>query len=294
MSKKVSRQFSPKNSCPICGKNDISKFWAMRGYRLFHCLNCDMIWDPFPPASAESIYNETYFVNENPKGGYANYFYGMNINKRTFRERIKRINKKVGTTGKMLDIGSALGDSLLEAEKLGWKNLFGVELSKYAASESRKRGLNVNNGTLESARYKSNYFDIVTLQDVIEHLENPKSVLKEVYRILRPGGCVYIVTPDIGGLWQKFLGSLWYHYKPGEHLMYFSQKTLAQILGNTGFNNIETKKTYHVMSLEYIFNRLRYYSPWLFEFLLKLTKNNFLGRLSFRVYAGEIEGWGGK
>ena len=48
------------------------------------------------------------------------------------------------------------------------------------------------------------------------------------------------------------------------------------------------------MSLEYIFNRLRYYLPWFFEFMLTLTGENFVGKLSFKVYSGEIEGWGQK
>jgi 2-polyprenyl-3-methyl-5-hydroxy-6-metoxy-1,4-benzoquinol methylase len=294
MLKEVSQPSSQKSKCPVCDSHNFIKFWAMPGYRLLRCLNCGMVWDPFPIANIESIYNENYFINENPKGGYANYFYGMNINKRTFRERIQRIDKKVSTAGRMLDVGSALGDSLLEARKLGWKNLYGVELSEYAATESRKRGLDIKRGNLKSAGYQQNFFDVVTLQDVIEHVQNPKEETKEIHKILRPGGYIFIVTPDMGGLWHKLLGSLWYHYKPGEHIMYFSQKTLARILESSGFINIETRQTYHIMSLEYIFNRLRYYAPGFFEFLLRLTEKNFLGKMSLRVYTGEIEGWGQK
>jgi SAM-dependent methyltransferase len=218
----------------------------------------------------------------------------MNINKRTFYERIERINKKVSNKGKMLDVGSALGDSLLAARTLGWKDLYGVELSGYAVTESRRRGLSIIRGTLKSAHYKPNYFNVITLQDVIEHVKDPAGETKEIYRVLKPGGFVFIVTPDIGGFWHRLLGPSWYHYKPGEHIMYFSQKTLAKVLRDSGFKNIETRKTYHVMSLEYIFNRLRYYAPGFFELLLKLIGKNFLGKMSFRVYAGEIEGWGQK
>jgi 2-polyprenyl-3-methyl-5-hydroxy-6-metoxy-1,4-benzoquinol methylase len=283
-----------KFKCPVCNNNDLRKFWAMPGYKLAKCLNCGMVWDLFPPEDLESVYGENYFINDNPKGGYTNYFEGMNINKRTFYERVKRINKKVGSKGKMLDVGSALGDSLTEAKKLGWKNLYGVELSDYAAKESRKRGLDIKTGTLYSAKYPSNYFDVVTLQDVIEHVKDPVEEIKEIKRVLKPGGYVFLVTPDVGGLWAKLLGPLWYHYKPGEHIMYFSQKTLGKILRDAKFKNVETRRTYHVMSLNYVFSRLRYYAPWIFELLLKLTKDNFLGKISFRVYAGEIEGWGQK
>jgi 2-polyprenyl-3-methyl-5-hydroxy-6-metoxy-1,4-benzoquinol methylase/Zn ribbon nucleic-acid-binding protein len=294
MLKEASKQFLQKSKCPICQNSKIEKYWAMPGYRLAKCLSCGMVWDTFPPENLEYVYSENYFINDNPKGGYANYFEGMNINKRTFYERIKRINKKLDNKEKMLDVGSALGDSLLEARKLGWKDLYGVELSKYAVDESRKRGLSIKLGTLESAKFPSGYFDIVTLQDVIEHIKNPKADMTEIYRILKPGGFVFVVTPDIGGLWHKLLGSFWYHYKPGEHIMYFSQKTLRKVLQDSNFKNIETKRTYHVMSLEYVFNRLRYYAPCFFESLMKAIRNNFLGKLSFKVYAGEIEGWGQK
>lgn len=280
--------------CPICDSKNSKKFWAMRGYKLAKCSDCGMVWDPFPPESLEAVYSKNYFVNENPKGGYANYFEGMNINKRTFFERVKRINKKLDGKGRMLDVGSALGDSLVEAKKLGWKDVYGVELSEYAAKESKKRGLNIKIGTLKDAKYPSNYFDVVTLQDVIEHVEDPVSEMKEIYRILKPGGYVFLVTPDIGGLWLKLLGHLWYHYKPGEHIMYFSQNTLRKALEDSGYKNIETHRTYHVMSTEYIFNRLRYYAPLLFETLIKLSSKNFIGKIAFRVYAGEIEGWGQK
>lgn len=283
-----------KIECPVCTSKKYEKYWAMKGYRLARCLSCGMVWDMFPPENLELVYTKNYFVNENPKGGYANYFEGMNINKRTFYERIKRINNKVLVRDKMLDVGSALGDSLTEAKKLGWKNVYGVELSSYAASESRKRGLNIKTGDLKSAKYPSNYFDVVTLQDVIEHVQKPVIETAEIYRVLKPGGYVFMVTPDMSGIWAMFLGSQWYHYKPGEHIMYFSQKSLSKVLSGAGFKNIESRKTYHVMSLEYIFNRLRYYAPAFFEFLIRLIKNSSIAKMSFRIYSGEIECWGQK
>jgi 2-polyprenyl-3-methyl-5-hydroxy-6-metoxy-1,4-benzoquinol methylase len=286
--------FRSKLVCPLCSSGKVKKFWAMQGYRLVRCLSCTMVWDPFPPENLESVYNENYYVNDNPKGGYANYFKGMNINRKTFVERIKRINKKVVDKDRMLDVGSALGDSLVEARKLGWQELYGVELSNYAAEKSKKRNLRINTGTLTSVKYRSNYFDVVTLQDVIEHVKDPTAEINEVRRILKPGGYIFIVTPDVDGIWAKILGQLWYHYKPGEHIMYFSQKSLGKFLNANGFINVETRKTYHIMSVEYILNRLKYYSPLIFEVMLKLFGNNSLGKISFKVYSGEIETWGQK
>ena len=280
--------------CPVCDARKFNVFWAMHDYKLARCLVCGMVWDSCPPKDLESFYNKSYFLNSNPKGGYANYFEGMAINRRTFYERIKRINQRIVKKEKMLDVGSALGDSLVEAKRLGWKDLYGVELSKYAANQSKKKKLKISIGSLRSAKYPSNYFDVVTLQDVIEHFKDPAREVNEIYRILEPGGIVFIVTPDVDGIWSQLLKKMWYHYKPGEHIMYFSQNTLKRILSNHRFKNIETRKTYHVMSVEYILNRLKYYSPFVFGILLKLTKNNIIGKTSFKVYSGEIEAWGQK
>ncbi len=280
--------------CPLCGKIKISKFWAMPGYKLARCVSCGMVWDYFPPDNLELQYEENYFNNDNPKGGYSNYFAGMSINRKTFRERIKRINNKVKNKGRLLDVGCAFGDCLLEAIDLGWNDVRGVELSTYAYKLAKQKGLNIINSKLESKTYPKNYFDVVTSQDVIEHIPSFSSHLKNIHTVLRPGGIVFIVTPDIGGSWRRLLGRFWYHYKPGEHVVYFSEKTIARALKNAGFNEIKTAKTYHIMSLEYILNRLRYYSPLIFGALHGIIVKTPLKSMSFKVYSGELEAWAQK
>lgn len=280
--------------CPVCGKSKNKIFWGQRGYPLAKCGNCSMVWDYQFEQENEAQYEKLYFKNDNPKGGYANYFDGMAINKKTFAHRLKKIEKKLGKKGKLLDVGCALGDCLMVARDLGWEDCQGLELSEYASSFAKKRGLNVSRGTLFSKKFPKNYFDVVTMFDVIEHVDDPIKQLKEIYRILKPGGIVLLVTPDIGGFWSKLLGSNWYHYKPGEHLLYFSQEPTCLALKKVGFKKIQTYKTFHVMSLEYIFNRLRFYSPVLFGTMLKVARKSNLKNLPFRVYAGELEAWGVK
>ncbi|MEJ2347913.1 MAG: methyltransferase domain-containing protein, partial [Patescibacteria group bacterium] len=158
--------------CPVCKSKEYKKFWAMSGYRLARCNRCGMVWDFFPPNNLVTQYTKTYFINENPKGGYSNYFEGMGVNKRTFSSRLKRIAKKYGK-GKLLDVGCALGDCLIEAKKLGWKDAEGLELSDYAYKFAKKRGLKVKKGVLKDSGYPKETFDVVTYQDVIEHVTDP-------------------------------------------------------------------------------------------------------------------------
>lgn len=266
----------------------------MPGYRLAKCNRCETVWDPLPPEQLIPLYTESYFINENPKGGYANYYEGMRINRKTFSNRLEKIEKKLGKTGKLLDVGCALGDFLIEAKARGWDKAEGIEISHYAAKIATKRGIKATEGTLTGNSYAEKSFDIITFQDVIEHLPNPLKELRTTYKILKSGGFVFLVTPDVGSFWAKMLGPLWYHYKPYEHLIYFSEKNMKRALEEVGFENIDIRKTYHILSLEYILNRLRYYFPSIFELLLKVIKRAPFKNIPFKLYIGEIEAWGQK
>lgn len=283
-----------KISCPICGSKKFITFQAMKKYFLYQCKECGMVWDPYPPKHLNRQYNKNYFINQNSKGGYANYFEGIAINKKTFIERLKMINKKMGYKGKLLDIGCAFGDCLVMAKNMGWKNPEGLELSRYAYNFAKEKGIKVKNGNLEKINYPQNNFDIVTIQDVIEHVKNPLEDLRKIHKILKPKGWVFIVTPNIEGKWSKLLGSFWYHYKPGEHVLYFSPKSINNALKKTGFVNIKIKGTYHIMSLGYILNRLRYYFPVFSLFLLNLIKKTPFHDLTLKLYTGELEAWAQK
>jgi len=262
----------------------------MKGYQLVKCKDCNFVWDSFSPENLLTQYDKTYYINSNPKGGYANYNEGMRINRKTFSDRLKKIEKKHGK-GVLLDVGCALGDCLMEAKKLGWKNTLGLEVSEYACKKAIKRSLNIKNGKLSKNTFPAESFDIVLYQDVLEHISDPFRELIKVKRVLKKGGLLFIVTPDIGGWWSKLLGSLWYHYKPVEHVSYFSKRSLKRVLLKAGFNNIEIQGTYHVLSVEYILNRLRYYSPFVFGGFLNIIKKTPIKNMSFKAYTGEIEAW---
>lgn len=281
-----------KLKCPICGGADTSKYWVASGYRLSRCSSCSMVWDHAPLDNLELQYGENYFSNDNPKGGYANYVEGMAINRKTFEDRIKKLEKILGRKGSLLDIGCALGDCVQIAEKRGW-DAYGLELSEFAVKIAKKKKLKIFQGTLEESKLpKDLRFDVVMMQDVIEHVRDPLAELRRIKKVLKPGGVVFLVTPDIGGLWHTILRSSWYHYKQGEHIMYFSNKSLSKALELLGYSGVECHKTYHVMSLGYIANRLKFYNPRIFDLFGTLVSKTRFKNIPFRVYAGEIEAWG--
>lgn len=280
------------SKCPLCNKARPGKFEATPNYHLSKCHSCQMVWDPRPPKNLIAQYQESYFVNDNPKGGYANYFEGVQNNDKTFKHRLKKIAQRVHNKSNLLDVGAALGDFLFAARKLGWKNLTGVEISSYGCQFAKSRKLKVYQGTLENLPV-TKQFSVITSQDVIEHVTDPIPELERIYKRLRPGGLLMIVTPDITSWWSKVLSRYWYHYKPGEHVVYFSTTTMHQALTQTGFTNIVVQPTQHFMSLEYIFNRLRVYSP-LFTLLHTITRHTPLKNFQVKIDTGELEAWANK
>lgn len=275
--------------CPLCSQSRAAKIRISKVYRLSRCRSCQMIWDPSPPADLISQYQESYFRNDNPKGGYANYFEGVANNNKTFAYRLRRIAKRVRVKSNLLDVGAALGDFLLAARKLGWTKLSGVEVSTYGCQFAASRRLKLHQGTLKDIP-STKQFSVITSQDVIEHVTDPLVELKQIYQHLRPGGLLYLVTPDITSWWSKILGPYWYHYKPGEHVVYFSSQTIYQALTLTGFQNISVQPTQHFMSLEYIINRLRVYSP-IFSWLHTIIRRTSLKNYQVKINTGELEAW---
>jgi SAM-dependent methyltransferase len=70
---------------------------------------------------------------------------------------------------------------------------------------------------------------------VIEHLPNPEKVMEEIRRILRPGGCVYVLTPNAGGLSSRLLKAQWEAAEPDDHVILYQYQTLRRLLEDRGF-----------------------------------------------------------
>lgn len=104
-------------------------------------------------------------------------------------------------------------------------------------------------------------FDIVLACDVIEHVEQPNIFLKHVQRVLKPGGKLFVSTPDADSLVARILGSYWHHYN-GYHLSYFSRKTIAMLAGRCGFDKVGFARLPRLMSAGYI---VKYACDFLFR-----------------------------
>jgi len=144
----------------------------------------------------------------------------------TFDKRLRELASLEYKTGKLLDLGCAFGFFLAKAEKIGFET-YGIDISKLAikkATKNCKAKLYQLDISKEKLPFTANFFDVVTMFDTLEHLENYTFALKEIIRVLKKGGVLYIQSPS-GKRWAV----------DPTHLNYFTDKILKLILERSGF-----------------------------------------------------------
>lgn len=142
--------------------------------------------------------------------------------------------------GELLDIGCGNGHFLSTAKSCGWR-VCGLDPDAKAVANARHKGLHVLQGGLEQFNGQENVFDIITLHHVIEHVHDPVTTLKNCYRLLKPGGCLWLETPNIDSLGHKHYARDWRGLEPPRHLVLFNQAALSLLVKKAGFDNLNWK-----------------------------------------------------
>jgi SAM-dependent methyltransferase len=159
---------------------------------------------------------------------------------RDYRSTKKLLSQKFPERGTFVEIGCGMGFLLNSFREDGW-NIIGVEpnagLCMYA---QREFGLTTLVGTLEDAKFDSDYADVAAMMHVIEHVPDPMSTFKEVYRILKPNGCFVVETPRYDTLIFKILGRRERSLSCDGHIYFFTTDTLAKMAINAGFKIART------------------------------------------------------
>src|SRR5262249_34587072 len=132
-----------------------------------------------------------------------------------------------------------MGHFMAFAREQGW-NVYGVECSRHAADYGYKRwGLGIQPVCdLREARLPDNHFDACVLIDVAAHLPYPRVALPEVFRLLKPGGMVYVTTRNFGSFRSLLLREEWPAVIPSAHLYYFADISLRKLLACIGFTEV--------------------------------------------------------
>lgn len=157
--------------------------------------------------------------------------------------------------GRLLDVGCATGDFMTVAKK--YYVVEGLEISQWSADIALGRGFNVHKKRL-SALDGRELYDVITLWGVIEHFEKPAEEVREIFRLLKPGGIVCLWTGDVGCLLSRVLGRKWWNVV-GQHIQFFSRTSLLRLFVQEGFQKEWIGIYPYVMSREVILQSLGRY-----------------------------------
>jgi 2-polyprenyl-3-methyl-5-hydroxy-6-metoxy-1,4-benzoquinol methylase len=224
---------------------------------IVRCRHCGLVYAN--PRWESSVVRESYSAVQDPT--YVEEREGRVL---TFQRNLKPFEDLVAPnshTRRLLDIGCHIGVMVELAQKAGW-DAWGVEPSTWAAEEARKRSLNVLTGTLGEAQLPADSFDVVTMWDVIEHLTDPAAEIRQIHRVLKPGGIFAVHTIDIESWFARLMGKRW-PWLMEMHLYYFSPQTLGRMVEQTGFQVIRSSAQGRFLRLGYLATRLGPYSTFL-------------------------------
>jgi 2-polyprenyl-3-methyl-5-hydroxy-6-metoxy-1,4-benzoquinol methylase len=141
--------------------------------------------------------------------------------------------------GNVLDVGCGDGRLLRAFAGLGVApdRLFGVELDARAVKAGRAQGFQIEQKRFEDTDYPDGFFHLIVLQQVIEHVSDPRGMIEKLGRVLAPQGAVIVETPNIAS-WDHslFRRRYWGGYHIPRHFFLFGKHSLRRLLEQCGFD----------------------------------------------------------
>jgi len=222
-------------------------------YPLLRCITCNLLRIHPQPTDEElaAAYSDTYRPHTRP---------GLSGKAKGWLEQrsVRQLWRLLGPPRRVLDVGCATGDLLLAIRRSGNPNVTGVEPGERAATIAHSHGLDVRVGMLEDAAFDDASFDTIILSHTIEHVRDPIATLREIHRVLAPGGSLILWLPNGDSIEARVLGRRWIGYDPPRHLTTFSTATLTRALETTGFR--VTQIRHEAVGLEWV---------WAFRYWLR-------------------------
>ena len=259
-------------ACPSCRSRSLATRWMIRGFTITACRDCDLVFvkERISPAQLKQYYADVHdVVYDDDNAACLAYYYKI---------LQREIDRRLPEKGRILDVGCAGGWFLDMMQS--WET-HGCELSpRDFEIACAKHGDRIQHLNFEDYPLTPGHFDVITLQDVFDHIPDPVAALEKCRALLRPGGLLVVKVHDISCLYAKFTGPNFYALIPPSHLFYYNRRSLTAIVERAGFGVTCCQHIGHVLKLKTIFFRLSrgdktspYYS--VFERMKRLPIGNW-------------------
>lgn len=262
------------------GLSDLAFGVAPGRWTLYRCARCQSGWlDPRPTQASIGMAYVNYYTHSGPDDpvrqksalirqlhrwldDYQNACYGL---KRTSaipmgrwlvplvpslrakaQAKWRHLQRPPAGGGRLLDFGFGDGEFLRFASAVGW-NAEGIDFDPETVRRAQASGLNVRCGSSAADISDENApYDVITLSHVVEHMHDPCGLLSRLYQLLKPGGRLWLETPNIDSCGSSRFGRNWRGLEPPRHLTIFNLSSLRLALQKAGFENV--REYWHGMS----------------------------------------------
>jgi SAM-dependent methyltransferase len=226
--------------CNYCGVDDptvVFRAGEAQLAQVVRCNRCGLMYAS--PRAKEPDHVELISARTKPPFRESDSRYQKEmLQVRDYRRTHALLDQLYPRRGRLLEVGSSLGFLLDDFRRDGW-DVLGVDPNSEACRIARERlGLPVVNAILEQAGVDDASCDVVLLNHVIEHLDDPLRTLREVNRVLKPGGHFVIETPRYDTLMFKLLGRRERSISCDGHIFFFTNRTLRNLYEAAGFETV--------------------------------------------------------
>ncbi len=208
-----------------------------------------------------AIYTDSYFLGTAPADQRSGPHFEAEVNalkRATASSYLDRIERFCGWTAesrkgkRLLEVGSGLGNMLMEARARGY-DVTGVEYGAALVARANVRLGDpvVVQGTVDSAPLAEGSFDVCVFADVIEHTRDPLAAMTRAWDMLGAGGVLFVATPSLDSWSARWMKQNWMEFKT-EHLFYFDSRTLESLLVRAGFEDVRIARGRKTLSPGYV------------------------------------------
>ena len=236
MARALAELGSEPRRCLVCGGGSFERLFTRAGKWFWSCRTCELVFvhDIYPEFAADTGHlEETYDFGKlqqaDPKKG------------RKFAAFLRTL-EPFRRTNELLEVGCGQGLFLEHARAAGWQ-VQGVDVLPPVCELARARGLLVFTGELRDAGLGAGRFDVVTMSEVIEHIVDPVPLMREILRVLRPGGVAVLGTGNARSWAARVRRERWSYYRFGGHLhiRFYSPRSAEALARAAGFESVACK-----------------------------------------------------
>jgi len=245
--------------CLLC-QIPLEKYLHKNGYWIYRCPNCHLGQTDLKrdyTKFVKEFYSEGYYEGDPTRSAYSDYELDKPLIVKNMHKFLAFISGRK-PSGKLLDVGCAFG-YVVEIAKLRGYDAYGFDPSSFAAGKaSALVGKNrIQEGTIQEVTYPKASFDVITMFDVFEHLQEPLADMKKLATLLKPDGIIIIATGDTRSIAARIMKRRWTFFIPPQHIFFFHRNNVSKLLHMAGLKPTGWHRVGKWLSLGYVLHLAR-------------------------------------